>query len=410
MIRSIGKRLEDFKERLEGNPKARAKLQREAAFAAYTNAAVADGVLTSDERAYLEQTRTTLGLDRPTADRILAASVIDYFRSRLASVEYNSPEDAAALITAVRQDIKGLKVSWSTLKRPLHLAIMAYLGRVLDTQWSDNLMDEEEVSTFKTICSKFGVSFEDVAQRFADRIQTQLEAYIGQQDAADDLSDRDVYYITHLADLFGLHARARSRLVDDVYRRLTLASLGRGEFQTYQSPILLDSSERCIYAAHGAQFLQLGKTNDKMEFGTFIITDRKMYFVPSDGGQKTLVLKRILGVTPARGGILVQGNKKNASGHYLLPDAELALETLYAAVMIERRHMRPNEDSERTRHIPQSVKHEVWHRDGGRCVQCGVMQHLHFDHIIPYSRGGANVSQNIQLLCVSCNLEKSDRI
>lgn len=69
------------------------------------------------------------------------------------------------------------------------------------------------------------------------------------------------------------------------------------------------------------------------------------------------------------------------------------------------------EDVENTRIIPASVKLEVWKRDGGRCVQCGAAENLHFDHIIPYSRGGSSlVADNIQLLCVRHNLAKRDRI
>ena len=69
------------------------------------------------------------------------------------------------------------------------------------------------------------------------------------------------------------------------------------------------------------------------------------------------------------------------------------------------------EDLENTRVIPSSVKLEVWKRDGGRCVQCGAIENLHFDHIIPYSRGGSSlVAKNIQLLCARHNLAKRDRI
>jgi hypothetical protein len=61
--------------------------------------------------------------------------------------------------------------------------------------------------------------------------------------------------------------------------------------------------------------------------------------------------------------------------------------------------------------IPSAVKLEVWKRDGGRCVICGSTDNLHFDHIIPYSKGGSSlVAQNIQLLCARHNLEKKDRI
>lgn len=61
--------------------------------------------------------------------------------------------------------------------------------------------------------------------------------------------------------------------------------------------------------------------------------------------------------------------------------------------------------------IPTSVKIEVWKRDKGQCIICGSQDNLHFDHIIPYSKGGSSlVSENIQLLCARHNLEKRDKI
>ena len=61
--------------------------------------------------------------------------------------------------------------------------------------------------------------------------------------------------------------------------------------------------------------------------------------------------------------------------------------------------------------IPTSVKLEVWRRDEGRCVECGSHDNLHFDHIIPYSKGGSSlVAENVQLLCARHNLLKSDKI
>jgi len=61
--------------------------------------------------------------------------------------------------------------------------------------------------------------------------------------------------------------------------------------------------------------------------------------------------------------------------------------------------------------IPTWVKLEVWKRDGGKCSQCGVTDDLHFDHIIPWSKGGSSSTpDNIQVLCGRHNLEKHDRI
>lgn len=60
--------------------------------------------------------------------------------------------------------------------------------------------------------------------------------------------------------------------------------------------------------------------------------------------------------------------------------------------------------------IPKEVADTVWNRDGGKCVYCGSTENLHFDHIIPFSKGGATNVENLQLLCQKCNLEKSNKI
>lgn len=56
--------------------------------------------------------------------------------------------------------------------------------------------------------------------------------------------------------------------------------------------------------------------------------------------------------------------------------------------------------------IPKNVQHEVWRRDGGRCVHCGSQHKLEFDHIIAVALNGANTARNVQLLCEACNRAK----
>ena len=60
--------------------------------------------------------------------------------------------------------------------------------------------------------------------------------------------------------------------------------------------------------------------------------------------------------------------------------------------------------------IPERVRHEVWRRDRGTCVECGSRGRLEFDHIIPLSRGGANTVRNIELRCEPCNRRKGARV
>ena len=60
----------------------------------------------------------------------------------------------------------------------------------------------------------------------------------------------------------------------------------------------------------------------------------------------------------------------------------------------------------RRERIPEEVRNFVWHRDEGRCVGCGSVDDLQFDHVIPLVRGGGNATDNIQILCGACNREK----
>jgi 5-methylcytosine-specific restriction endonuclease McrA len=42
---------------------------------------------------------------------------------------------------------------------------------------------------------------------------------------------------------------------------------------------------------------------------------------------------------------------------------------------------------------------------------CGAHDNLHFDHDLPFSKGGSSITQdNVKLLCARHNLKKSDKI
>jgi len=66
--------------------------------------------------------------------------------------------------------------------------------------------------------------------------------------------------------------------------------------------------------------------------------------------------------------------------------------------------------TKRSRSIPQDVKIAVAVRDEGLCQHCGTSTGpMEYDHVIPYSMGGDNSVENIQLLCRRCNAAKSNR-
>lgn len=65
--------------------------------------------------------------------------------------------------------------------------------------------------------------------------------------------------------------------------------------------------------------------------------------------------------------------------------------------------------------VPQAVKRRIsrralFARDGWQCVYCGTSAgRLTLDHVVPRSRGGDSVWENVVTACAPCNLRKGDR-
>ncbi|MDM8557473.1 HNH endonuclease [Candidatus Parabeggiatoa sp. HSG14] len=64
---------------------------------------------------------------------------------------------------------------------------------------------------------------------------------------------------------------------------------------------------------------------------------------------------------------------------------------------------------ERTWRIPTVNRREILRRDKHTCQYCGNTKHLTIDHVIPTSKGGQQVWDNVVTACERCNNQKSDR-
>ncbi len=63
------------------------------------------------------------------------------------------------------------------------------------------------------------------------------------------------------------------------------------------------------------------------------------------------------------------------------------------------------------RNPSERLKVQVLMRDGNKCRFCGITligDHIHFDHIKPWSAGGETVLENLQILCDKHNLAKGN--
>lgn len=65
-----------------------------------------------------------------------------------------------------------------------------------------------------------------------------------------------------------------------------------------------------------------------------------------------------------------------------------------------------------TEPVSDVLRYRVLRESGGRCAMCGVTKKespLDVDHIIPRSKGGKTVYENLQVLCVKCNRSKGNK-
>lgn len=66
------------------------------------------------------------------------------------------------------------------------------------------------------------------------------------------------------------------------------------------------------------------------------------------------------------------------------------------------------ERDNRPSYIPEETRRYFLLLSGPKCRVCGRMNgDFHIDHILPVSRGGTCCYENLQVLCRSCNLQKS---
>ena len=61
-----------------------------------------------------------------------------------------------------------------------------------------------------------------------------------------------------------------------------------------------------------------------------------------------------------------------------------------------------------------SLRYSILKRDNFRCVLCGRSAQdgvkLHVDHIVPISKGGKTIPDNLRTLCEQCNVGKGSKI
>lgn len=188
--------------------------------------------------------------------------------------------------------------------------------------------------------------------------------------------------------------------------------LQRGQMSIVQSALLLEPSELCFMEGV-AEYHRTLKSGVKTTSGTLTVTNTRLIFTSSNNTANwELGLSKIMSVDTKNGSSTFELNASGSrgAGKFVTRTKHAGLIVESAAKLYKRLLEMPVDGGAQSRQLSQAVKAAVWQRDQGRCVQCQANDYLEFDHVIPFSKGGANTEGNIQLLCRRCNLAKGARI
>lgn len=228
---------------------------------------------------------------------------------------------------------------------------------------------------------------------------------------SDDLfTDAEEQYILHAKDILGVSNADFANIAQDIAVTKMVQHIRLGNLPTVQSSVVMSSGEICHWQC-AATYHKALKNSTKQIFGSLHISSHKVRFISNSGGFE-FPLSKIASFRPeARGtkGINLTLTRSGGNGYYGMTESPIVLCELLN-VLLNKHHRLEVYKQESSRSVPQNVRAAVWQRDGGKCIQCSAVDYLEFDHIIPFSKGGATSENNLQLLCRRCNLQKSDKL
>lgn len=273
---------------------------------------------------------------------------------------------------------------------------------------SDDLLTEEEMQQLQQFAKANNISWNNALKFVRTDAVHLLERTV--TFAAEDgvITEEEETSILKLKKDLAIPEKIARPILDRMEVVKKAARIREGHLPVAQSSVHLEPDETCHLETE-AIYRKISTRKESLIQGRLVVTNRKINFLSPSGGWQ-IHWTNILRVERELASIYIELSAKKGNGWYIVEDpitCEAIIDTL--SRIAKRQVLAPKQESN-SRHIPQRVKIEVWQRDGGKCVECSAISYLEFDHIIPFSMGGANTVNNIQLLCRKCNLTKGDRL
>ncbi|MFH1616154.1 MAG: HNH endonuclease signature motif containing protein [Planctomycetota bacterium] len=270
----------------------------------------------------------------------------------------------------------------------------------------DGILTDEEFIELENYAQATGLSPAEAAKISNKEAKSLYHRTVTMICQDGEITDKEKAILRRLERLLMLSKDDISCFTEEIERTITLSNIRKGNLPRVRTNAMLDSTEICHWQSR-CMYRYITPSGDYKDFpGELYVTNERIIF---NAPEKAFEFKprKIIGITVRKKSVELNCSTRVGQGYYFLEESELLGAILETLIRRYSRELLP-EGQDKSRHIADSVKVAVWQRDGGKCVKCRANDYLEFDHIIPFSKGGANTEKNIQLLCRRCNLEKGD--
>lgn len=274
----------------------------------------------------------------------------------------------------------------------------------------DGVLTEQEKGNLNSFCAANNLTVNEAMSYSQAEVNDFLQMTLASITSDKEISAENKKLIENLCSFLKADNQALYKIRATINRIEQLQNIRAGNVQPCQAPGIITKNGEIVFCQLDNMIYYLKK--DQGQTGKVHVTSDNIVFTGYGFGANA-PLSGLLSLVIEDGVVYITSKTKKSTFTLIPPDDDTAdLLEAYIEQAAKRFHRKMdfNGDQKQTRHIPQSVKLQVWENCGGKCVQCGAKDYLEFDHIIPFSKGGANTVNNLQILCRKCNLAKRDRI
>lgn len=275
---------------------------------------------------------------------------------------------------------------------------------------ADGVLTQQEMQQLEMFCNHNGLSLSSCLAEYQSLINAFLMRVLVDICSDNIISDEEEKSINAACHFLNPSQQIKNEIKVRIDRVKHIQEIKSGRITHIVGlPIITKMDEMIWHHRQQAELMRELQNKVNLHNGEIYITSQRVIFESREHPVE-VALSNIIKIDSNLSTLFISGKSKKTTCQFRVKDADILEAYLEQAIAKFHRKLNIKQTSGNTRKISQEVKQKVWLRDGGQCVQCNATDYLEFDHVIPFSKGGSNSENNIQLLCRRCNLAKSDRL